>query len=320
MSAYRDDADNDGIAIVFPMPDPADISGKLAGVLAAAASPTGGWGYYPGKFSRIEPTCWSLLATDSGTTVPGQPGIHERFLTACQRSGGLLSDRNDLPVNLTWSALALLTLTCTTPQPTEVFRRQLIQAITKTAGVQVRNNPLMRQDNGLKGWPWMPETFSWAEPTSWCLLALKQASRGLPDLASKLTDRIAEGEAMLMDRACESGGWNYGNANVLGKNLPAHVPTTALGLLALQDKHENPVVQRGLAFLDSHWESESSGTALALTLICLRIYGRPTVELESALVRQWERTRFLGNVATTAMADCALDRQSSALIALSLPA
>jgi hypothetical protein len=302
------------------MPDPADIRDQFADVLRTAANPAGGWGYYPGKFSRIEPTCWSLLATGSGVAAPDRLGIHEQFLTGCQRSGGLLSDREDFPVNLTWSALAFLTLTRTTPQPTDVFRRQLVQAITETAGVQLRDSPHLRQNNGLKGWPWMPETFSWAEPTSWCLLALKQASRGLPDLASDLERRIGEGEALLMDRACESGGWNYGNANVLGKDLPAHVPTTALGLLALQDKRENRVVQRGLAFLDSHWNSESSGTALALTLICLRIFGRPTVELESALVRQWERTRFLGNVATTAMANCALDRQSSALVALSVPA
>lgn len=297
-----------------------DIRGELAAVLTATANPGGGWGYYPRKHSRIEPTCWSLLATAAGTVSGERLAVHRRFLGTCQRAGGLLSDGDDLPVNLTWSALAFLSLGGTAARPTEDFRRQLIRAITKTAGVQVRDNPLLRQNNGLKGWPWMPDTFSWAEPTSWCVLALKQASRGLSDLPSDAASRIAEGEALLMDRACQSGGWNYGNANAFGKNLPAHVPTTAVGLLALGDKREHPIVQRALEFLESHWQRESSGTALALAAICLRIFGRPTAQVETALVGQWERTRFLENIAATAMAACALDGESGAFSALSVPA
>ncbi len=30
--------------------------------LLSAANADGGWGYYPGKASRLEPTCWALLA------------------------------------------------------------------------------------------------------------------------------------------------------------------------------------------------------------------------------------------------------------------
>ena len=44
-----------------------------------------------------------------------------------------------------------------------------------------------------------------------------------------------EAEALLRNRQCTTGGWNYGNAEVLGKKLYAYTPTTALGLLALSD-------------------------------------------------------------------------------------
>ena len=56
-------------------------------------------------------------------------------------------------------------------------------------------------------------------------------------MAAKGADtRIRDGEAVLRDRVCVDGGWNYGNSNVFGKNLPAYIPTTAIALLALQDR------------------------------------------------------------------------------------
>ena len=301
------------------MPSAALTREELSGVISAAANTTGGWGYYPGKASRIEPTCWAMLAL-SGETAASAAGAGHQFLAGCQRSDGLLSDRSDLPSNSSWSALTFLTLSAlSTSFPSSDFRERLLEAVVKSGGVQLANSPQLRQNNRLKGWSWTPGTFSWAEPTSWCLLALKRAVRasadGGPDVILR---RIAEGEALLADRVCESGGWNFGNANVHGQNLPAHIPTTALGLLALQDKPESHVVQRSLAFVEEHWRKELSGTALALSLICLRIYGRATGELEAAMMSQWERTSFLGNLATASMACCALNMSARARSAFSL--
>ena len=63
---------------------------------------------------------------------------------------------------------------------------------------------------------------------------------------------------MLVDRCCRGGGWNYGNSNMLGKELRPYVPTTAVALLALQDRGSEPVVTEGLAFLERHATSERS--------------------------------------------------------------
>ncbi len=93
--------------------------------------------------------------------------------------------------------------------------------------------------------------------------------------------RIAEAERLLIDRCCRDGGWNFGNANVMGQDLFPHVPTTALALLALQGRREEPAVTRSLAFLESHWSDEPSPLALGLSLICLRTYGRPVEAIEA---------------------------------------
>jgi hypothetical protein len=290
------------------------LADELAGIIIRAANPAGGWGYYPGKLSRIEPTCWAILAVPAGAA--GAADIHSQYLIRSQLSAGLPADSPDLPANVSWSAFGFLTLS-TLPDSSDgnTCRTRILEALVNTFGVQLRSTPVMRQDNQLRGWPWTPDTFSWVEPTSWCLLALKRAFRspGTHNTNAVIRARITEGEAVLIDRVCDSGGWNFGNAKVFGNSLPAHIPTTALGLIALQDRRDAPAVQRSLAFIEEHWKSELSGTALALSLMCFRIYGRRTEEVETALVRQWERTRFLGNMATTALALGALDPNSRAI-------
>jgi hypothetical protein len=145
------------------------------------------------------------------------------------------------------------------------------------------------------------------------VLALKKTARSNSSFAKAAAARIGEGEQLLFDRVCESGGWNFGNANAFGTNLPAHIPTTAIGLLALRDKAGHPVVEKSLAFVEQHWRQELSGTALALSIICLKIHGRTTTTLESALAQQWERTGFMGNLAALAMATLALSEDRSLL-------
>jgi hypothetical protein len=291
------------------------LKDELAGILLKEARATGGWGYYSGNASRIEPTCWAMLALAD----EAHNDAHVAFLTRCQRADGLMSDRPEFPANLSWTALAFLTFTALSSTVTAEARSRLLTAMTKTAGLALANTPTFRQNNMLQGWPWMPDTFSWVEPTSWCLLALKQAVRSVPSRATDaVRRRIADGEALLIDRVCATGGWNFGNSNAFGTNLPAHAPTSAIGLLALQDRRELPVVQRSLAFVEEHWKRELSGTALALSMICLRTYGRPTAEIEAAISAQWQHTRFLGNLAATSMVRCALTMNPGAAAALSL--
>ena len=63
---------------------------------------------------------------------------------------------------------------------------------------------------------------------------------------------------MLLNRACWGGGWNYGNKNVYGRDLWPYVPTTALALIALQDRRCEPIVEQSLAQLQKDVQSERS--------------------------------------------------------------
>ena len=44
-----------------------------------------------------------------------------------------------------------------------------------------------------------------------------------------------------MDRACPGGGWNAGNGVVYGTALAPHPDDTAIALLALRDREQNPL-------------------------------------------------------------------------------
>src|SRR5690349_13320965 len=85
---------------------------RLQGELMTCATPTGGWAYYPGKASRLEPTCWAMLALASSSnqrqTVSALAmDAHLTFLSQCQQPNGLLADVATSP-NLASNGLAAL--------------------------------------------------------------------------------------------------------------------------------------------------------------------------------------------------------------------
>jgi hypothetical protein len=257
--------------------DPPRLRADLSAALQRARNADGGWPYHPGKRSRIEPTCWALLALSQ--TNSQQPNLD--VLGRWPRHNNWLIDVASAPPNHAFNAIAALTLlqsVSTGPQAETIVR-----SLIGSKGTALRPDPAIRQDNSLQAWSWIDGTFSWVEPTAWCVLLLKQRlARGpYPDAM----ERVRVGEQVLHDRACRGGGWNYGNANVYGKDLLPYVPTTALALLALHDRRNEPVVVRGLEQLERDVLSERSAVALSLALICLRVYRRPTNVPEEQLTR-----------------------------------
>ncbi len=252
----------------------------------------GGWGYHASKASRLESTCWATLALT--------PRADSKALQAWPAVDGLLLERQGGSANYAFHGLALLTLRAVGVDHaagTEV----LLQGLQRVKGKILAPSKINRQDNSLQGWSWIADTFSWVEPTAWCLLALKQISRtaGRPIDAG----RIDIAERLLLDRCCVGGGWNYGNSNMLGQELKPFVPTTAIALLALQDRRSLEEVKRSVEFLDRHATSERSGTALSLALIALRAYQRPAAaSVHEALLAQIPTTIAFGNQMAAAMA------------------
>lgn len=220
------------------------IKHELQRQLLDARNSDGAWGYERRRDSRLEPTCWALLA------LRASPSGSDRVLAEWPSSdGALLEHREGLP-NWSFHALALTTRLALGQAPAAELRL-LAHVLAKAHGLGMESSPVQRQDNRLQGWSWIDGTFSWGEPTAWALLALKQCRGG--GIATPGADRrIRDGEAVLRDRMCVTGGWNYGNSNVFAQNLPAYVPTTAIALLAFQDRGEELFVRDSLNFLEEN--------------------------------------------------------------------
>ena len=285
--------------------------------LTAGRNADGGWAYTRGSASRLEPTCFALVAL-AAAGLPADRRVLERWPV----ENGLLVDPQARTANVSDNAVALLTAQIPGTAPL-AFAAGLAAALANMRGVTFPPAASNRQDNSLRGWPWVANTFSWVEPTAWCVLALKKYRRTHRDTSP--ATRVTDGERLLIDRVCRNGGWNYGNSNVLGKELFAYVPATAIGLLAMQDRQEE-AVRRSITYLSAHCLEERSGLSLSLSRIALGLVGgaadgvtrsqvapgplaissellpRRLADIDQALTESWRTTGYLGNLAATALA------------------
>jgi hypothetical protein len=271
-------------------PDPAVVT--LKEVLVSARNPDGGWPYYPGKTSRLEPTAWALLALHaSGERVSIDP------LLAWPRRDGWFLDRSSDAVNVGFNGLTAIVLHALGAQMD--ILAPLGEALVAMKGRKLPPSTANRQDNSLQGWAWTDGTFSWVEPTAWGLIALKRLGRRGQAAAAA---RIDEAERLLVDRVCKPGGWNFGNADVLGTPLEPYVSATALALLAMADRRSIEPVARSFRYLTAHRLSERSAMALGLSRVALGVYGAAADDVLAAIDEEWKQTAFLGNLHVTALA------------------
>ena len=236
----------------------------------------GGWGYFPGKESWLEPTAYAALALrgEKDGDEAGRRAVE--LLARWQRPDGACQ-ANAQVKNGYWGTALMLTLYRTMGRQDAGYGRGL-DWLGKTTGAEgslaVRiierfQAKVVEQDDSVRGWPWRPGNSSWVEPTSHALVALKQSSR-----AAEFVARIQEGEGYLLDRRCPDGGWNYGNKRVYQTDMISFPETTALALVALQGRSATelkPSLDRALA----HAKSTKSGMARAWLAIALRLYGVP---------------------------------------------
>jgi hypothetical protein len=284
--------------------------------LVAIQNPDGGWPARRGTRSNTEATALALLALRP--TAGGQIAAHLQqglqWLTDRQTANGAWPMTAEVHRDSWATALAISSLASfgiererrlngarwlLAQQPGGLgWFASLLHRVAPNA-MPVRLNP------ALKGWAWTAGAFSWVEPTAHALIALKKSRSELsgPDVDA----RIQGGERMLYDRACQGGGWNYGNSVVLGESLPPYPDTTALALIALQDHRTDDQNQRALPVLRGLLAEHPSGLALSWSIICFSLYGHDTAEWTAILERTYRRTGFLGETKTLALALLALD-------------
>lgn len=253
-----------------------------------------GWPYLSKSDSAPEPTCYAALALYSC----GKPdGTEVRTISWIAAHAEGASGLSETQWTKSLSLLALGRL-----QARQEIRSRLVQLLLTADVKQISSPSSMNELNGaLRGWSWFDGTFSWVEPTSYALLALKtNGSRNHP--------RIQEAERLLLDRVCEDGGWNYGNRKVRGTALTSMMPTTALAAMALQSVGGGePVIQRALDLLNGEVTRRPSTLSLALTVLCLDLYRRPDDHLRDLLIdRQDPDGSWRGQAHLTSLAILAL--------------
>ncbi len=245
------------------------------GALRRAQNPDGGWGYFPGKRSWLEPTFYAALA------LHGEPAADRAWalLSSWQRRDGSWRPAADVQISHSSSALCV-TMAFLRGEYGDPFRKG-VRWLLESKGTE---SDLSRRfilgvgsmfgvvederDLSLEGWPWKPDTSSWVEPTAHALVALKKAALKIP--SGSLRKRVRLGEALLLDVRCHDGGWNYGNRTARGEELRSYPETTALALVGLQGRSEiGPALDLGARMLGQ----TNSPLARAWLTIALRVNG-----------------------------------------------
>ena len=284
-------------------------------LLVGAQNADGGWGSVKGRFSNTESTSFALMALKSlqGKALDRQISAGLKWLLEHQNRDGSWS-LNHASKESSWTTplavLALLLFPAQMERALSAAKWILTQQGRKPgrlASLWLRVSRVRQAvtlDPFLSGWSWTNGTFSWVEPTSYSLIALKKVRPMLGGIS--IEERIQQGDMLIYDRMCEGGGWNYGNSRVLGESLWPYPDTTAVALIALSDRAANPANQASLRVLDKMMREVASGLALGWGILCLSLYDKKVGELKNLLAKSFEKTNFLGETKTIALALLAL--------------
>lgn len=248
-----------------------------ARLLAALRNADGGFPPVIGGVSEPEPTALAAIALGDASA--------RQWLVQHQRSDGAFvvgpdSVLNDSPTPL--AALALLAGDA---------RDRALEYVLAHQAPKVGADDRIPHDPETRGWGWTSTTFGWVEPSARALLVLKLLR---PD-----TPQVADGDAVMSDRECQGGGWNYGNKEVMGKKYEPFLQTTAAGLLGVQDRNDG-IRERAIAVIERLWQSEPGGLGWAMAAAALHAVERPNRQLDAALGAMVASTQLDGDTVALA--------------------
>jgi hypothetical protein len=255
--------------------------------LRDSQNPDGGWGFRPGTSSRVEATCWALLALWEPSEKSSEDRVRVQrardFLQTTQLADGSWPAASGEGTGCSVTSLCCLVLNAIGDQTQRVtiesglrwvcddwpsdstaWRRFLARFSSERRIAPINYN--------YRGWPWTQGTSSWVEPTSFALTALERVES--EELAAAARRRRSLATSLLFDRMCPGGGWNAGNPLVYGTaGEPAVVPTV-WSLLALRNTPLRREITLSLDWLEKTMATIESPGCSALAEICLRTYGR----------------------------------------------
>lgn len=240
----------------------------------------GGWGYFPGKQSWLEPTGWAAIA------LHGDPAADRAWKLMKQWQNADGSCRPCASVSLpNWTA-ALVVTVGVLRQDRAVVERGVDYLLDTTGAdssllsrfAKILSPNHTDREPKFKGWPWKPGNSSWVEPTAHGITALRLAGRMLGE--GKVRERIESAQDMILNQRCEDGGWNYGARIALGTPLESFPETTGLALIGLAGRKEaGSALHRAESMLQG---GSASPLAKAWLSMALRLHGRTVAEIQTS--------------------------------------
>lgn len=249
-------------------------------VLLRLQNPDGGWGYYPGRGSCLEPTAWALIALREGPAV--ERGW--KLLRSWQRPDGGWRAATKVDESHWASSLVVLLHglrkdfgpSCQRGVTWLLGQKGVGESLFARLQRTLSRRKIVDQDVTLTAWPWRAGNAAWVEPTSYAMLALRASGPRVDPAQSRA--RLELGQRMLLERRCKDGGWNYGNRRVLDVDLESFPETTAAALLALHNGLDRQSVEPALARAGQAWLNRPTPLAAAMLRTAFRTWGQPFAE------------------------------------------
>jgi hypothetical protein len=268
-----------------------ELCQKVRGELARVRGAGWAWSYRRGQAPSVEPTAVACL----GLVASGDPGSLSADLRVCHeaanwmisiaREDGSVPPSRELHTPgwptpyamLLWKGLGGY----------EAARRRAASWLLRLAGQSVPRapgaHPVIGHDASLIGWPWIEQTHSWLEPTALAILAV--CREGLGD-----HPRVRAGVALILDRALDDGGWNYGGKAVFGRTLRPQPGPTGLALLALAAvRVESEAISKAAAYLRATLPGIRSAVSLGWGVLGLRAHNACPADDIEWLNQSYER-------------------------------
>lgn len=204
---------------------PTEVIEQSRDYLLSTQNEDGGWGYAQDLPSQPEPTAMSLLAL--GNLSQNSESLKKacRFLAGLQDASGAIRVPGAFAKSYWPTAITIVALHHAEPD-SPVIKKALGWLLSLRSKTKEMNEELARDfeiDTSLVGWSWTEDTFSWVDPTSWVILALRLTGNAQHP-------RTSEGLKLLLDRVYPEGGANCGNRRIYG-SMTEPVPANTCSLL-----------------------------------------------------------------------------------------